>query len=264
MSERNSRLTAVQSHFDRLSVTGGWSGLYRRADGASYHFHVRRTRVLELLPEALGKVLDLGCGPGVMVEAVLDRGGSFLGVDYSEEMVREGRSRYGSLPGVEFRVGDIEALDLPDEAFDQVICMAVLEYLPTPDRALREVARVLRPGGTAVVTVPKRLHIDRIGIRLSTPFRLLGRFLRLGSADTLPRLCLEPAELDAAAGRAGLRAESGALYHFTPLPYPLTKVAPGICFRLNMPFERYSRTDHPALRYLAHGYVGRYGKPVPA
>jgi ubiquinone/menaquinone biosynthesis C-methylase UbiE len=154
----------VVEHFDRLSATGDWSRLYEVADGFTYHFHVRRARVLELLPARLGRVVDVGCGPGVMVEAVLARGGTFDGVDLSPEMVREAKDRFGHLDGMSFRQGSIEELELPDRHYDQVICMAVIEYLKTPDLAMAEIARVLCPGGIAVITVPKRQHIDRVTV----------------------------------------------------------------------------------------------------
>ena len=59
---------AVIERFDQLSATGDWSRFYAVADGRTYHLHIRRLRVLELLPPRLGRVVDLGCGPGVMVD----------------------------------------------------------------------------------------------------------------------------------------------------------------------------------------------------
>lgn len=253
--------SAVAEHFDRLSSGGDWSRLYARADGLTYHFHVRRARVMELLPERLGKVADLGCGPGVMVDAVLSRGGTFVGLDYSSEMVKEANELFAGRPGVSFQQGDIEQLPLPSDEFDQVLCMAVLEYLDSPHRALREIHRILRPGGTAIITVPKAVHVDQGMIRLTTPLRMLGRALGLGKADRLPRLCLQPDALDAAARENGLEYAGGSQYHFTPWPYPLPRLLPGVFFRLNAPFERFHATRNPLLSYLAHGYVGRYRKP---
>lgn len=253
-------LAPVIEHFNRLSTTRDWSRLYAVADGVTYHFHVRRSRVLELLPERLGRVADVGCGPGVMVEAVLERGGAFDGIDLSPEMVREAEERFAGRDKVSFKVGNIEALDAPGEAYDQVICMAVIEYLRAPERALAEIARILRPGGIAIITVPKRWHIDRLTVAVTTPIRALARALGAGSADHLPRLCPQPGELDAAARCAGLVPDGGAQYHFTPLPYPLTRVAPRLCMRLNAPFERLYTTRSALLSFLAHGYVGRYRK----
>jgi 2-polyprenyl-3-methyl-5-hydroxy-6-metoxy-1,4-benzoquinol methylase len=251
----------VVEHFDRLSATGDWSRLYEVADGFTYHFHVRRARVLELLPARLGRVVDVGCGPGVMVEAVLARGGTFDGVDLSPEMVREAEDRFGHLDGVSFRQGSIEALELPDRHYDQVICMAVIEYLKTPDLAMAEIARVLCPGGIAVITVPKRQHIDRVTVAATAPLRALARAVGASGADKLPRLSLQPDELDRAAERAGLTPDGGSQYHFTPLPYPVSRIAPGLCMRLNVRFERWHSTRAPVRSFLAHGYVGRYRKP---
>ena len=253
--------SVVIEHFDKLSANRGWSHLYDVADGRTYHFHVRRRRVLQLLPEHLGHVIDVGCGPGVMVEAVLARGGTFEGLDLSPEMVHEATEKFGHLKNVSFKTGDIEALDVPDDYADQVICMAVIEYLKSPDRALAEISRVLRPGGIAIITVPKRLHIDRLTIALSTPVRRIARMLGAASADELPRLCLQPDELDEAARRQGLLPDGGAQYHFTPLPYPLPRIAPQLFMRLNTSFERLYATRRAVPSFLAHGYVGRYRKP---
>ena len=251
----------VIEHFDRLSAGGDWSRLYSVSDGHSYHFQVRRARVLELLPERLGRVLDVGMGPGVLAEAVVARGGTFEGVDLSPEMVREAREKYQNLSGASFREGNVESIDAPDSTYDQVIAVAVIEYLKTADRALSEIARVLKPGGLAVITVPKPWHIDRIAIGATAPVRGVARLLGATGADKLPRLRMQPDELDAAAARAGLSQEGGAQYHFTPVPYPLTRLAPGLCMRLNAPFERLASTRAALPSFLAHGYIGLYRKP---
>jgi ubiquinone/menaquinone biosynthesis C-methylase UbiE len=255
------KTNAVVDHFDHLSATGSWSHLYSVADGFTYHFHVRRQRVLELLPESLGRVADVGCGPGVMVEAVLRRGGVFEGVDLSPEMVREAQRKFGHLDAVSFREGSIEALTLPDEGYDQALCMAVIEYLSTPRRAMSEIARILKPGGIAIVTVPKRWHIDQVMVAATAPMRALGRLFAQGTADSLPRLRLQPEELDLAAAEAGLIPDGGSQYQFTPIPYPVTRIAPNPCMRMNLPFEKWHATRNAFPSFFAHGYVGRYRKP---
>ena len=260
-SQASTDLTqAVIEHFDSLSASGDWSRLYSISDAHSYHFQVRRARVLELLPEKVGRVLDVGMGPGILAEPIVKRGGTFDGVDLSPEMVREASERYGHLEGTTFKVGNVESIQSPDAHYDQVLAIAVLEYLKTPDRALAEIARVLRPGGIAIITVPKVWHIDRIAIGATAPFRAVARMLGAAGADKLPRLRLQPNALDEAASKAGLKSEGGALYHFTPLPYPLTRVAPSLAMRLNAPFERMSSTRSALPSFLAHGYIGRYRK----
>jgi ubiquinone/menaquinone biosynthesis C-methylase UbiE len=251
---------AVIEHFDKMSTKGDWSRLYDSFDGRNYHFHVRRNRVLELLPEKLGRVLDVGCGPGVMTEIVLERGGVFDGVDLSPEMVREASEKFGHLPNVSFGVGNIEKIDARDETYDQLICMAVIEYLKTPDRAMSEMARVLKPGGIAIITMPKRWHVSRVTVAATKPVRLLAKLLGAATADHLPRLRLQPEELDKAARRAGLTPDGRSQYHFTPIAYPLTRVAPDLTMRLNLPFEKLHSARGSFTSFWAHGYVARYRK----
>ena len=258
--KNHSESSLVIEHFDRLSTTGEWTQLYATADGHSYHAHVRRRRVLELLPDRLGHVVDVGCGPGVMVEAVLERGGTFHGVDLSQAMVEEAGTLFGHLEGVSFDIGDIETLDMADGSSDQVVCMGVIEYLSRPERALSEMARVLREGGLAVVTVPKRRHIDVATVGAMAPARALARRAGMTGADRLPRLRLQPDELDAAAEAAGFTPVAGSQYHFTPLPYPLTRLAPATMMKLNLPFERWHAHRGRMRSFFAHGYVGLYRK----
>ena len=253
------RNQAVIEHFDNYR---GWSRLYGVADGYNYHFHVRRNRVLELLPQKLGRVLDVGCGPGVMTEVVLERGGVFDGLDLSPEMVNEAKEKFGHLPGVHFAVGNIEAIDAADNTYDQLICMAVIEYLKTPDQAMAEMARVLKPGGAAIITMPKRWHISRVTVAATKPVRVLAAMLGAATADHLPRLRLQPDELDQAARRAGLIPKGGSQYHFTPVAYPLTRIAPGLSMRLNMPFEKFHGQRGSFVSFWAHGFVGLYKKPA--
>lgn len=262
MTTQNSSAHAgsVIEHFDRLSTNRGWSNLYSTADGYNYHFHVRRDRVLQLLPKQLGRVLDVGCGPGVMTEVVLERGGVFDGVDLSPEMISEAKEKFGHLPNVRFNVGNIESIEANDDTYDQLICMAVIEYLKTPDRALAEMARVLKPGGVAIITMPKRWHISRVTVAANKPVRALAKLMGAATADHLPRLRLQPQELDDAARRAGLIYEGGSQYHFTPFAYPLTRIAPGLSMRLNLPFEKFHSQRGAFSSFWAHGYVGRYRK----
>jgi ubiquinone/menaquinone biosynthesis C-methylase UbiE len=250
---------SVVEHFDKYR---DWSRLYDSADGHNYHFHVRRNRVLELLPERLGRVLDVGCGPGVMTEIVLQRGGVFDGVDLSPEMISEAQEKFGHLPDVRFAVGNIEAINASDNSYNQLICMAVLEYLNTPDQALREIVRVLKPGGIAIITTPKRWHVSRVTVAATKPVRVFAKLLGAATADHLPRLRLQPRELDEAARRVGLIPDGGSQYHFTPFAYPLTRVAPGLTMQLNMPFEKFHGQRGSFVSFWAHGYVGRYRKAI--
>jgi ubiquinone/menaquinone biosynthesis C-methylase UbiE len=250
----------VVQHFDKLSLSHEWSSFYDGADPRTYHMMLRQARVKELLPPRLGRVLDVGCGPGIMATSVVERGGTFDGIDLSEEMIREAQARFGDLDGVQFRTGDIEHLDVPDGAYDQVICMGVVEYLPQADQALAEISRVLAPGGIALVTVPKRWHIGWLAWTATAPVRRLVRLTGRSGADALPRLRMQPTQLDQAAARHDLVADGGSQYYFTPLPYPFTRLVPQVAMQVNRPFERFHRTRSPIGSFFAHGFIGRYRK----
>lgn len=94
------------------------------------------------------RVLDVACGTGVVARTVADRlggSGSVVGVDINEGMLAVARR---VRPELEWRHGDAADLPFPDGSFDVVLCQAALMFFPDPVRALREMARVLEPGGT--------------------------------------------------------------------------------------------------------------------
>ncbi len=109
-------------------------------------------------PFALGpvrtgeSVLDLGCGAGFdafIAGQLVGPAGRVAGVDISPEMIavaEAGRAEAGC-PQVEFRLAPVEALPFPDGAFDVALSNGVLNLIPDKPAALREVFRVLRPGG---------------------------------------------------------------------------------------------------------------------
>jgi 2-polyprenyl-3-methyl-5-hydroxy-6-metoxy-1,4-benzoquinol methylase len=99
-------------------------------------------------------VLDVGCGPGTITVDLAGRvaPGRVLGLDVSAAPLDEARE-LAAREGVaaEFSVGDVYALDLPDDSFDVVHAHQVLQHLTDPVAALREMARVCRPGGLLAV-----------------------------------------------------------------------------------------------------------------
>jgi ubiquinone/menaquinone biosynthesis C-methylase UbiE len=106
-----------------------------------------------------GRVLDVGCGTGGGVRALAARFpgvGLVVGIDKSETMVAEARARtdVGAGARVEFRVADAHELPFPDASFDAAFSLRVFEIVGEPRRALAEMARVLRPGGSLVVNGP--------------------------------------------------------------------------------------------------------------
>ena len=112
------------------------------------------TALLE--PHAGLGVLDVGTGTGadaLQVAELVAPGGHVVGIDHSPDMIDEARQRASSseLP-IEFRRGDAHALDFADASFDRCRCDRVLSHVSDPQTAVREMARVVRPGGLVVAS----------------------------------------------------------------------------------------------------------------
>lgn len=140
----------------------------------------RLTLLETLLPGLPGlRLLDAGCGGGEYVRALVGRGADALGIEYTDEKLAVARARPAGLDGRILR-GDIQHTGLEGGSFDVVLLNEVLEHVPDDAAALREMHRLLRPGGSLVVFSPNRLHpfethgvfARRSGRRLShaTPF----------------------------------------------------------------------------------------------
>ena len=111
-----------------------------------------RTRAGELIP-AGARVLDCAAGTGEFSLAATKRAGSVLCTDQSEAMLARARKkvRKRGLSNVSFARRDITALPDPDGSFDAVIAANVLHLLPDPEPAVRELWRVVAPGGRLIL-----------------------------------------------------------------------------------------------------------------
>jgi len=96
------------------------------------------------------RVLDVGCGAGSFLRLVADRGGEPHGLDASEALIAFSRDR---LPGVDLRVGEMEALPWEDDTFDLVTGFNAFFFANDMVAALREAGRVAKPGARVVIQV---------------------------------------------------------------------------------------------------------------
>ena len=104
---------------------------------------------LEMLdPEPGERVLDVGFGGGGLLAALRARGCEPIGIDVSEVAVRRARRRF---PATELHRASVEAMPLGDGSLDAAVSLNSLYFWPEPEAAMRELARVLRPGGRLVL-----------------------------------------------------------------------------------------------------------------
>ncbi|MEM1428853.1 MAG: bifunctional 2-polyprenyl-6-hydroxyphenol methylase/3-demethylubiquinol 3-O-methyltransferase UbiG [Pseudomonadota bacterium] len=161
-------------------------------------------------------VLDLGCAGGFMAEALHDRGARVTGIDPAAEAIAAAEAHAADTGrAIDYTVGVGEALPYADNRFDAAVCVDVLEHVADLERVLREVARVLKPGGWFLFDTINRTALARFAVVTMAEDVL--RLLPKGTHD--PALFIRPKDL-----RQGLEAAGFAVEPFTGLgPRGLTR-----------------------------------------
>ncbi|WP_033261460.1 class I SAM-dependent methyltransferase [Amycolatopsis vancoresmycina] len=230
---------------------------------ARYH-HSRRYAIDQVLAGCPGgDLLDVGCGPGMMVRHLLDtRPGDFriTACDQSPAMIEAVAARAGA--NVKVSVGDIQEMPFGDRQFDVVLAMGVLEYTDAV-LALHEIARVTRPGGLVVTTMlnprsPYRLF--EWGVFWPAR-RTLGALERLVGVPPSRRhgarrtgiVALTPRRLRELLWRAGLQPEEVIAYDVTASVPPFDRLAR----RRDRSWRAHPETTiaRGAKRWLGTGYL---------
>jgi SAM-dependent methyltransferase len=173
------------------------------------------------------RLLDLGCGGGRHAFEAARRGARAVAMDTDRSELDRVTATFaamaeaGEIPdGASGQVvaGDATAIPFPDGSFDTVIAAEVLEHLPADQRAMNEIARILRPGGIAAVTVPAWLP-ERICWRLSDDYHTVeGGHIRIFTRR----------ELVTKLTRAGLTVTGQHHAHALHSPYWWVKCAVGV------------------------------------
>ena len=187
------------------------------------------------LPEG-ARVLDIACGPGYFLLEAVSQGLVAVGMDNSGSMLRTAGARVGKKAFLV--LGDAVALPFPAGTFDAVNCSGLIEYLQEPLALLREIRRVLKPGGRALVSSTNRLSpalalsplIDvvrnfEIARRVIRALRL--PFDEMALRERRFRLTFHtPAKFAALLRQAGFENTEMHYYHLQLLPHPFDRIAP--------------------------------------
>jgi len=132
--------------------------------------HGRYLKVIALAKEHFGpelrgkKILDVGCGDGVLTSMFARLGCQASGIDYSEEAVQFAKQKLSNNSYVNFTQGSAYDLPWPDATFDLVVSSDVIEHLTDVKKFLQEISRVLKPSGGVIISTPIRiteLPLDR-------------------------------------------------------------------------------------------------------
>lgn len=170
--------------------------------------------LLERIPLSEGdRLLDVGCATGIVTRLAAERlgaGGEAVGIDLLPAMLDAAKTHAPPDARIEWRQASADSLPFEDETFDVVVCQQALQFFPDKGAALREMHRVLAPGGRLAISVWKDLaHIpgyealaDALGRHVGpSPVGFVQMLCALGSSDELR-------ELIESAGFQELRIES--------------------------------------------------------
>jgi ubiquinone/menaquinone biosynthesis C-methylase UbiE len=259
-----SKLRSVRDYFDSDAGRYGdqrYPDEPRTCEQLSYL--VRRRYVLGMLENSgvpPGLVLDLGCGPGVYSNELLDRGWRVRGVDLSPEMLKVAAQRVAGRTGVGFSVGQTTRLPFADATFDAVLCIGVFAYVESEEKTIQEIVRVLKPNGCAVLQIANAFAPIRAEHRLRFE---LGRRLRSRPPDEEDRFreqvrlaWQQPPAFRALCASAGLIPQEGRFYDFRAPG--LARVWPGAGVAVGRAFEHVG--DRTWAGWWGAGFLSRYVK----
>jgi ubiquinone/menaquinone biosynthesis C-methylase UbiE len=149
-------------------TAGHWEGQYGYQGLRGRLVHKRMELALQYLqgqhlaPNT--KVLDLGCGPGIVAKQLAILGFRTYAVDLSGDSLARARRRLDDdcLPPTHLAQADAHRLPFKDNAFDAVFAIAIVVWAADPAQVLREITRVLRPGGILIVTARNKFSIENV------------------------------------------------------------------------------------------------------
>lgn len=147
----------LQTVLARRNRSQSWAdsvaGEMRRHYSPGRTFEATSRAMLELL--TLGDVVDIASGDGSLAEILAPHVRSLRCLDISEKIVAAGQQRLQAQPQVEFQQGDMHQLPCADQSADQVLLLHALTYTTRPEVVAQEAARLLRAGGTLLVSTLK-------------------------------------------------------------------------------------------------------------
>jgi len=95
---------------------------------------------------------DIGAGTGFVTEGLIREGLQVIAVDQSEAMLEEMKRKFASIEGIDYRLGEAEKLPILDEAVDYAFANMYLHHVVSPQKAIKEMVRILKSGGKLVIT----------------------------------------------------------------------------------------------------------------
>jgi 2-polyprenyl-3-methyl-5-hydroxy-6-metoxy-1,4-benzoquinol methylase len=194
--------------------------------------------------------LDVGCGPGHLAARLADRGLRVVALDADRSMIElaQRRLRRGGSSGMVTLVqGDVGALPLATSSIDGAVATSLVGCLSDLSAFIRELRRVLRPGGSLVMTATNR---SSVLLRINAALGRIGRHLTGTPADTFRYRLYTPCEIVDALRAADLRPEALRLYNYVVSVGPALLPPAALAVRLRRDLPPDGRTAWMARNFL--------------
>ena len=256
---------SVCDYFD--SGASFWRDVYEAGDVFAVIHQERRAAVLSMVDRLSlaprSAVLEVGCGAGATSVALAQRGFAVQATDVAPGMLaltRELVAQAGVDHLVETRQCDAYKLSFPDQSFALALAIGVLPWLPSLDEPMREMVRVVQPGGHLIVTIDNRLRLNNIihpfawtrVFGLNTPDWLA--FWRMKRNHPVASMCFTR-DFDARLPAYGLEKCDGITLGFGPF-WGVAKVLPRwVGVKLHRILQTLADKDIPPFRSTGSQYI---------
>ncbi len=251
--------TAVRQFFDADAAQYLFQRYETPSCGQNSYLQ-RKQAVLEMLASETGKMLDVGCGPAVFTIDLAGMGFRVFSVDLSHTMVRTARSNTARIPEAAKHFAQAETCHLPfkSDTFDCAICIGVLGYLLDAAQGLKEIHRILKPGGCAVVQISNRwCPTPYVHRWLRSVHHLFKSSVIVDEPHAFRLTKYSPKGFSRLLESAGFRSQNQAFYDFNP---PLLEViSPALALKATRRLQCLGRSK--VLGWLGEGLLLKVRKP---
>jgi SAM-dependent methyltransferase len=269
---QTTRRELVSAYFE--STVPRWEEFYASHGKQTVYATIYQSRFAVALSLADGlrlppgsRCLDVGCGPGIATLALAQRGFVVNAIDLIKAQLDRTQERAAEAhlrERVVTSVGDIHDLDFSDGVFDLILVLGVMEWLDDPSKPLREISRVLKPGGRVILSVDNKWALRNILDPLSTPplapmKHRVGNFLDWSG---LRRKRLRPHDysysirrFDRLVENAGLEKAEGITVGFGPFSFLGLELPQSWGLALHRGLQRLADHKFPLLQSAGFVYV---------
>lgn len=140
--------------YDAYDYSAFWKG----RDFEHLADHIAVSRLITNIPPPYRRLVDIGAGTGRMAPLYESKWESFILLDPSKEQLQTAQQKLSHPEKAEFMIGSAESIPLPDASCDAAISTRVFHYIADPRRAIREIRRILAPGGYCILEIPNKHH----------------------------------------------------------------------------------------------------------